>query len=323
MSTVPQVNSEPQVCTTAATTRVSPPTEVPSTAEVGVTAPQAASYGCNRAYQGQRIQAGGGAQVIDVDLRKLFVGGIPRQVDKTAFEEFFTPFGEIEKISLIKDHSQPTISHRGFGFITFKDQSSTDKVLSESGKLKMNGFKLEFRIAVPNQLKPPNGLEGTTKLFVGSLPKDNFNSDMLRTYFEKFGEITESWVSPKGFGFITMTDINGVNKALIHGVTNGHQINGENIEVKWPRVKPRNLRPSYYAPYGYQQQGYGRAPYGYAMQPQYYMAPQPIVSQYPQLQHVANGAAAQAYYAQQVQMMAKTDASQQQSSASAKRYNPF
>lgn len=148
------------------------------------------------------------------------------------------------------DKQNPTM-HRGFGFVTFVEQETTDKVVSEgtNGKLQLHGSSVDFRIAVPPQLKPPQPLAGTTKLFCGNCPKENFTGEQLTEYFKRFGAVKESWASPKGFGFVTFEDINGCNRALIHGINSKHMIDEHQIEVKWPRVKnrPHNMqRPNFY-----------------------------------------------------------------------------
>lgn len=62
--------------------------------------------------------------------RKLFVGGIPWQVNETMLEEHFSQYGEVEECVIVLDkiNYQP----RGFGFVTFVDRLVADKVLEEN-----------------------------------------------------------------------------------------------------------------------------------------------------------------------------------------------
>lgn len=177
----------------------------------------------------------------EVDARKIFVGGVSkRDTDQKSFTEFFQKFGEIEDLVLMKakDGSE---GHRGFGFVTFKNVESTDAVLAQSGKLEIDGRKVDVKIALPPSLKPPEGIQ-PNKIFIGSLPKQNFTSEDLREYFSKWGEITDAWVKPgRGFGFVTYAEPNMAYKALIHGVNHGHTVgDGILIDAKWPL--PREYR---------------------------------------------------------------------------------
>jgi len=76
------------------------------------------------------------------------------------------------------------------------------------------------------------------KIFIGSLPKEDFSSDDLKEYFGQWGFVTDSYVSPgRGFGFITYESTNGAYKALIHGSNHGHTIGSIEVNAKWPIPK--------------------------------------------------------------------------------------
>jgi len=132
--------------------------------------------------------------------------------------------------------------HRGFGFVTFKDQSVTDSVLAQNGKLDLDGRMVDVKMALPPELNPPEGADGK-KLFVGSLPKENFSTEDLKQYFNQWGNITDSWVSPgRGFGFVTYQECNEAYKALIHGLNSGHSVReGMQLDVKWPTPKSNQV----------------------------------------------------------------------------------
>merc|ERR1712048_1202187 len=75
-----------------------------------------------------------------------------------------------------------------------------------------------------------------SKLFVASLSW-NTNNDMLREYFEQFGEVTEAAVimerdtgRSRGFGFVTFRDSSCTDYCLKSGP---HQLDGRTIE---PRI---------------------------------------------------------------------------------------
>jgi len=207
------------------------------------------------------------------DPRKIFVGGVSkRDTDSNSFQQFFQTFGEIEDIILMKN-VDGSDGHRGFGFVTFKDQAVTDQVLAKAGSVNLDGRMVDVKMALPPDLKPPEGVDGN-KLFVGSLPKDGYSSDELREYFGQWGVVTDSWVSQgKGFGFVTYENSTGAYKALMHGNESGHTVRGGiSINVSWPR--PRldgggrgggggfgGARGGYQQQSGYQSYGVASVPY--------------------------------------------------------------
>ncbi|KAI0225445.1 hypothetical protein L0F63_001153, partial [Massospora cicadina] len=74
-----------------------------------------------------------------------------------------------------------------------------------------------------------------SKLFVGSLSWDT-DSDSLRSAFEKFGEVTDSFVCKdretqrsRGFGFITFADERAASKAKQE--MDGAELDGRQIKV--------------------------------------------------------------------------------------------
>jgi len=129
--------------------------------------------------------------------------------------------------------------HRGFGFVTYQDQAVTDSVLAQAGQLTLDGRQIDVKMALPPDFNPPQGAE-PNKLFVGSLPKENFSTEDLQNYFSQWGVLVDSWVSEgRGFGFVTYQDCNGAYKALIHGLNEGHSVrDGMQLDVKWATPKP-------------------------------------------------------------------------------------
>jgi len=199
---------------------------------------QARGRGRGRGGFGRGRGGGGGGRSRKFDPRKIFVGGVSkRDTDSNSFQQFFQKFGELEDIILMTAQDG-TEGHRGFGFVTFKDQAVTDIVLSKAGHLDLDGRMVDVKMALPPDLKPPEGVEGN-KLFVGSLPKEGFSSEDLKEYFGQWGAVTDSWVSQgKGFGFVTYENSTGAYKALMHGLSSGHSVReGIQLDAKWPRAR--------------------------------------------------------------------------------------
>jgi RNA-binding protein Musashi len=81
--------------------------------------------------------------------KKVFVGGLPSDITDEAFRGYFELFGEVEDsvVMLDRDSGRP----RGFGFITFKDEDSTEKVLEKPDGHYINGKWIDCKKAVPKQ----------------------------------------------------------------------------------------------------------------------------------------------------------------------------
>ncbi|KAI0217107.1 hypothetical protein L0F63_003640 [Massospora cicadina] len=74
-----------------------------------------------------------------------------------------------------------------------------------------------------------------SKLFIGSLSW-NVDSDSMRAAFEKFGEVTDSFVCrdretqrSRGFGFVTFADEGSAQRAIEE--MNGSELDGRQIRV--------------------------------------------------------------------------------------------
>jgi len=70
--------------------------------------------------------------------KKLFIGSLAWATDSSGLQAAFERFGEIEEATVISDRE--TGRSRGFGFVTFVDESSTQQAISE-----MNGSELDGR----------------------------------------------------------------------------------------------------------------------------------------------------------------------------------
>ncbi|KAI8463984.1 MAG: hypothetical protein J3K34DRAFT_372272 [Monoraphidium minutum] len=63
--------------------------------------------------------------------RKIFVGGLAPSVDDAALRAYFEVFGPVEDGVVMYDHDNKR--PRGFGFITFAEEESVDKVFAQVG----------------------------------------------------------------------------------------------------------------------------------------------------------------------------------------------
>ena len=83
---------------------------------------------------------------------KLYVGNLPFSFSETDLSEAFSQYGSIDEVRLITDRE--TGRSRGFGFVTFADQSAAESALQ------MNGKELGGRTVVVNIARERNERRG-------------------------------------------------------------------------------------------------------------------------------------------------------------------
>ncbi|KAJ4822590.1 hypothetical protein Tsubulata_018852 [Turnera subulata] len=188
---------------------------------------------------------------MEMELGKLFIGGISWDTNEDRLREYFQAFGEVVEAVIMKDRA--TGRARGFGFVVFADPAVAERVVME--KHLIDGRSVEAKKAVPREdhsslnrnnsnIHGSPGPTRTKKIFVGGLASTVTESD-FKKYFDQFGAITDVVVMydhntqrPRGFGFITYDSEEAVDKVL-HKTF--HELNGKMVEVK--RAVPKELSP--------------------------------------------------------------------------------
>ncbi|CAH0486755.1 unnamed protein product [Peronospora farinosa] len=137
------------------------------------------------------------------DRNKVFVAGLPLQVDDNALYEKFKSFGEMHQSKVVYD--QKTGRSKGFGFVTFCEYTHALDAVAQLNQTKWDKRTLNVRF-----LQPKNGAEngsfsalvptprpskvigprpeGCTTIYVGNLAYD-ITEEVLRKVFDKCGSI--------------------------------------------------------------------------------------------------------------------------------------
>ena len=84
---------------------------------------------------------------------KVYVGNLPFSIDQEGLKGLFADFGEMEEVVIISDRFSGR--SKGFGFITFKDEESAKKAISEMNDKEVEGRKLKVNEAKPMEDRPP------------------------------------------------------------------------------------------------------------------------------------------------------------------------
>ena len=78
---------------------------------------------------------------------KVYVGNLPFKVRDNELKELFAKYGEVTEAVVIVDKFNGR--SKGFGFVTFADDSSAQKAIEEMNEKEMEGRKIKVNEAKP------------------------------------------------------------------------------------------------------------------------------------------------------------------------------
>lgn len=183
------------------------------------------------AYEANGKNAGPGRD----DDKKVFVGGLGRNITENDIRDYFGKYGEIVNVDLKSDPY--TGQSRGFGFVQFMSSEIVDKVLNTC-EHNIQSKKID----VKKVTKKVNPLK--CRIFVGGLTNEITESD-IKNYFSQYGSIIDfqhpfdkSKNQRKGFCFITFDDTEVVKQVLANPK---QTINGKEVDVKKVKFNPETM----------------------------------------------------------------------------------
>ena len=80
-------------------------------------------------------------------MKRLYVGNLSFHTSEEQLRELFTPYGQIDGVSLVTDRS--TGQSRGFGFVEVADNAAADRAIAE-----LNGRDVDGRNLTVNEARP-------------------------------------------------------------------------------------------------------------------------------------------------------------------------
>merc|ERR1712119_243334 len=66
-----------------------------------------------------------------IKTHKIFLGGISMEATKDDIQNYFKRYGIVNEVTFVMDKNDPSRPHKGFGFVTFEDESSVEQAVAK------------------------------------------------------------------------------------------------------------------------------------------------------------------------------------------------
>ena len=174
----------------------------------------------------------------EADGRKLFIGGLSRDTTDQSLASFYQQWGDTQDVVVMKDPM--TGRSRGFGFVTFITQQGLEDSMAARPHI-IDGKTVDPKRAVPrdengsNAQKTGEANVSSKRLYLANIREEHSEAS-IQHYFEKYGQVEKVEIildkitnKPRGFGFITFTDYDPVDKCVLE---KSHMIDGIRCDCK-------------------------------------------------------------------------------------------
>ncbi len=84
--------------------------------------------------------------------KRLFVGGLPYNVNDSQLQEMFAKFGKVVSANVITDKYSG--QSKGFGFVEMENADEADKAIKELDGTEVQGRKIAVNEARPREERP-------------------------------------------------------------------------------------------------------------------------------------------------------------------------
>uniref|UniRef100_A0A5S6QRE6 RRM domain-containing protein n=1 Tax=Trichuris muris TaxID=70415 RepID=A0A5S6QRE6_TRIMR len=165
--------------------------------------------------------------------RKIFIGGITLKTTDDDLKEFYSKWGDITDVVVMRD--PVTKRSRGFGFVTYAEPDMVNAAMASRPHV-IDGKEVEPKRAMPKDvMNKPEAHVSVKKVYISGI-KDEHTEEMLREYFSKYGSVVEVDIKvdqatgkKRGFAFVTFDDYDPVDRVVLE---RSHMIDNKRCDVK-------------------------------------------------------------------------------------------
>lgn len=145
---------------------------------------------------------------------KMFVGGLAKWITEEDLNEYFSKYGKVKKVKILKERNSG--NSKGFGFVFFKFREGLRSTLDFPKKHVIKGRIVDCQealgLACERDQKKYSQMN-RRRVFIGNVSKAANDSD-LTEYFSKFGKLKSAYLLKdykenytRRYGFVVFQDI--------------------------------------------------------------------------------------------------------------------